>query len=353
MIYDFHCPVTDVVHPLHPQHLILCFELFCDALTLGYLLYQQEHFFLSLFIDVGKVGIQSAAGQKLRVQGFSLRLDVPQVPSSPNADRSFILGRYYQAWDIIVTLHFVPQTVALIKNILFHCEILLYNCVVDPSIRVLAQESTLEIARTRLGNRTIDAVMVPCKDTATINGMEVFVDTPSEVQRRRYLEYVRDELAEQDAKRQDGRCNIPDAYGGLKWCPCRVPNPDYVVGGNQPKTLPVRCEGCVYEPFKQAHTTVVLSALDSVNEDGEMQTFEIPAPKDLLTADRFLVLREEFIAFVRERNPKLVPLAELLTLEFTKSEAARELGDAWSTVTSRSEKLKALVPAFLETVVTL
>lgn len=225
--------------------------------------------------------------------------------------------------------------------------------ITDPSIRALARERNLEIARTRLGNRIIDAVMVPCRDTAMINGVEVFIDTPSEVQRRRYLEYVRDELAEQDAKRQDGRCNIPGAYGGLKRCPCRVPNPDYVAGGKQPKTLPVRCEGCVYEPFRQAHTTVVLSALDSVNEDGEMQTFEIPAPKDLLAADRFLEMREEFIAFVQERNPKLVPLAELLTLEFTKSEAARELGDAWSTVTSRSEKLKDLVTAFLDTVVTL
>ena len=225
--------------------------------------------------------------------------------------------------------------------------------ITDPSIRALARERSLEISRTRLGNKIIDAVMVPCKDTATINGMEVFVDTPSEVQRRRYLEYARDELAEQDAKRQDGRCNIPDAYGGLKRCPCRVPNPDYVAGGKQPKTLPVHCEGCVYEPFKQAHTTVVLSALDSVNEDGEMQTFEIPAPKDLLTADRFLELRDEFLTFVQERNPKLVPLAELLTLEFTKSEAARELGDAWSTVTSRSEKLKDLVTAFLETVISI
>ena len=33
MVYDFHCPVPDVVHPLHPQHLILCFELFGRTLT--------------------------------------------------------------------------------------------------------------------------------------------------------------------------------------------------------------------------------------------------------------------------------------------------------------------------------
>ncbi len=225
--------------------------------------------------------------------------------------------------------------------------------ITDPSITALARERGLEITRTRLGNRTIDAVMVPCKNTATINGVEVFVDTPSEVQRKRYLEYIKDELADQDAKRQDGRCQIPDGRGGVKRCPCRVPNPDYVPGGNQPKTVPVRCEGCQYEQFRQAHTTIVVSALDHEDENGEFESYEIPATKDLTAADRFLELREEFIAFVQARNPKLVPLAELLTLEFTKSEAARELGDAWSTVTSRTDKLKDLVTTFLDTVVTL
>ena len=224
--------------------------------------------------------------------------------------------------------------------------------ITDPSIRVLARERGLEIGRTRLGNRTIDAVMIPCRDTATIHGVEVFVDTPSEVQRQLYLELIKDELAAQDAAKQDGRCQIPDGRGGVKRCPCRMKNPEYVPGGDQPKTLPVRCEGCQYEQFRQAHTTIVVSALDHENEAGEFESFEIPAKKDLLAADRFLELREEFIAFVSERNPKLVPLAELLTLEFTKSEAARELGDAWGTVTSRTDKLKELVTEFLGTIVT-
>lgn len=223
--------------------------------------------------------------------------------------------------------------------------------ITDPSIKALARERNLEITRTRLGNRTIDAVMVPCKDTATINGVEVFVDTPSEVQRQRYLEYIRDELAEQDAKRQDGRCQIPDGRGGVKRCPCRVPNPDYVPGGDQSKTLPVKCQGCKFEQFKQTHTTIVVSALDHENEAGEFESYEIPTVKDLLAADRFLELRDEFIAFVQERNPKLADQAELKTLEFTNSEIARLLDQPTSTVTSRGEKLKALVSAFIDTVI--
>lgn len=224
--------------------------------------------------------------------------------------------------------------------------------ITDPSIRALARERGLEISRTRLGNRTFEAVMVPCKDTATINGVEVYTDTPTDVQRRKYLELIKDELAAQDAAKQDGRCQIPDGRGGLKRCPCRMPNPDYTPGGHQPKTLPVKCEGCRYEEFRQDHTTVVLSALDHEDDSGEMQTYEIPTTKDMSAADRFLELREAFIAFVQERNPKLAPLAELLTLEYTKSESGRELGDASSTVTSRVEKLKDLLTAFLETIAT-
>ena len=48
VIYDLYCPVPDVVHPLHPQHLILRLELFGDALTLCHLFYQQEHLLLQL-----------------------------------------------------------------------------------------------------------------------------------------------------------------------------------------------------------------------------------------------------------------------------------------------------------------
>ena len=99
------------------------------------------------------------------------------------------------------------------------------------------------------------------------------------------------------------------------------------------------------------HTVIELSALDHENENGEFETYEIPATKDMLAADRFLELREEFIAFVRVRNPKLADQAELKTLEFTNSEIARLLDQPTSTVTSRGEKLKALAAAFIDTII--
>ena len=84
-----------------------------------------------------------------------------------------------------------------------------------------------------------------------------------------------------------------------------------------------------------------------------MESYEVPTPRSYYAADRYEELREQFLVFVKERNPKLLPLAELLTDELTKSEASRELGDAWGTVTSRTDKLKELLTEFLENIISL
>ena len=224
----------------------------------------------------------------------------------------------------------------------------------DNSVLAYARENGYEVGWARLGFRKFPAIFVPCKEQVTdSHGMTTFLDTPSDVQRRRYLAYIKDEMDEQEDAKQNGRCSIPDGHGSIKRCPCRIHNRDYTVGSGKPKTIPVRCEGCVYEQFRQAHTTITLSALDQEDDSSEMESYEIPTPRSYFAADRYLEIRKMFIAFVRERNPKLVPLAELLTDEFTKSEAARELGQATSTVGSRTDKLKDLVTEFLDNLITL
>lgn len=224
----------------------------------------------------------------------------------------------------------------------------------DDSVRHYAQEYGYEVGWARLGFRKFLAVFVPCKEQLIdSHGRTTFLDTPSEVQRQRYLDLIKDELASQDAARQDGRCQIPNGRGGVKRCPCRMPNPDYIPGGDKSKTIAVKCEGCVYEQFHQAHTTITLSCLDREDEGGEMERYEVPAPRSNFAADRYEEIREQFLDFVSERNVKLLPLAELLTDELTKSEASRELGLATSTVGSRTDKLKELLNEFLDNLITL
>lgn len=218
----------------------------------------------------------------------------------------------------------------------------------DPSIRELARERGLEVGRAMLGFRIFDAVMVPCRNTATVNGKEVFIDTPSEVQRQRYLEYIRDELNRQASSQQDGRCCIRAANGKTKRCPLRIPNPDYLPGGTQPKTIPVKCEGCPYEPFRQAHTVVELSCFDHEGENGETEPYEISAPESYYEADRYEDLADEFVAFITARKPRLSPLAEKLVKEHSLTEASQELGRPTSTVHSQIKKLQELLNEFLD-----
>lgn len=217
-----------------------------------------------------------------------------------------------------------------------------------------AKLNGLQIGMARLGFRTYEAIFIPCKNfTCGPKGNLIFLDTPEEEQHRIFLDLIKDEMRWQDEKKQDGRCQIRDEHGVIKRCPCRIPNPDYVEGGDAPKTIPVKCEGCVFEKFRQAHTTVPFTTLDHEDEDGEMESYEAPAPANYYEADRYERLREKFLAFVQERNPKLTDLADLLTMEYNRSEAARELDMATSTAGSRKELLKDLCREFLDNTIIL
>ena len=224
-----------------------------------------------------------------------------------------------------------------------------------PADKEFARLNGLEIGHVRLGFRCFEAILIPCKNTTIdAEGNTVYLDTPGEVQRRRFLELIRDEMKWQDEVKQDGRCPIPDGNGGVKRCPCRVPNPDFVSGrdeGKKPKTLPVKCEGCVYEQFRQAHTTVTFTCLDHENEDGEMESYEAPAPANYYEGERYERMREAFLEYVKEHNDKLTDLAELLTLEYNRSEAARALDMPASTAASRRELLKELCRQFLDSTI--
>ena len=225
--------------------------------------------------------------------------------------------------------------------------------VTDDSILVYAREHNLEVGPARLGYRKFRAVFVPCKEQAIdSHGHVTFLDTPSDVQRRRYLDLIKDEMDAQERAKEDGRCCISDGRGGIKRCPLRIPNPAYTPENDQPKTVAVHCEGCVFEAYKQEHSFVTLSALEQENDAGEPEPYEVPAPKAYYAADEYEKLAQEFVAFVRERKPKLAPLAAKLTEGFSKSEAGRELGDAWGTVTSRTDKLKELLVEFLDQAIT-
>lgn len=225
--------------------------------------------------------------------------------------------------------------------------------ITDDSILDYARANNLEVGPARLGYRRFRAVFVPCKEQAIdSHGRVTFIDTPSALQRRRYLDLIKDELNEQEDAKQDGRCPIPDGRGGVKRCPLREKNPAYTPENGQPKTVAVRCEGCVYEAFKQEHSFVQFSTLEQENDAGEPEPYEAPAPTTYFAADEYEKLAQEFVAFVTERKPKLAPLAAKLMEGYTKSEAGRELGNPWGTITSRTDKVKELALEFIDNAIT-
>ncbi len=216
--------------------------------------------------------------------------------------------------------------------------------------KAAAKAQGLEVAWTRLGYRTFEAVMVPCKKVVRdANGNETYIDTPSEVQRERYLELIKAEMNEQEATKEDGRCNIPDERGSYIRCPIRMKNPAFVPGGNEPKTLPVSCAGCKYSPFKHEHTVITHSDLTMVNpETGDEIPFETATPDLYNEADRYMRLSPAFVDFVRVHAPELVDLASMLTQEFSRSDAARTLDIPISTAGSRKQRLMKLLLEFLD-----
>lgn len=225
--------------------------------------------------------------------------------------------------------------------------------ITSPADREFAKAQGLEIARTRLGNRVFDAVMIPCKTVERdATGKESYADTPSEIQHQRYLEFIKAEMVEQDAEKRDGRCIIPDENGGYKRCPLRVANPAYTHGGNEPKTLPVKCEGCKYEEFKHAHTVTPFSTMDYVDEEtGEIVPFEPTASRLSFEADRYDRLSEELLEAVRAQAPDLFDFTGLLLREFSRSEAARELGTHTSTAAYRRKKIMEIARKFLDSII--
>lgn len=190
-----------------------------------------------------------------------------------------------------------------------------------------------EIGMTKLGFREFEALHIP------VNSHE------------EYLDLIKDEMKKQDEMKLDGRCTIPATIGGIKLCPRKIPNPNYVEGGKESKTIMNSCVGCIYESKKHEHTVTTFSALGSVDEDGDFAEYEPSNPHGYNSADSYDKLRAAFVEYVKANKPKLTELAELLSAEYLQIEAANALGKSRKTINSQVDILKKLVLEFLDNTV--
>lgn len=187
-----------------------------------------------------------------------------------------------------------------------------------------------EIGMTKLGFREFEALHIP------VNSHE------------EYLNLIKDEMAKQDEMKLDGRCTIPAIKGGIKLCPRMIPNPNYVEGGSEPKTIQNSCAGCIYENKKHEHTVATFSSLGAEDEDGNFAAYEPSNPHGYNSADAYDKLRAAFIDYVKQNKPRLTELAELLSAEYLQIEVANTLGKSRKTINSQTDILKKMVLEFLD-----
>lgn len=189
-----------------------------------------------------------------------------------------------------------------------------------------------EVGEAKLGFREFPAVFIP-------------------VTHDKYLELIKDEMNKQEDMKQDGRCPVEAKIGGIKTCPLRIPNPDYVKGGDMPKTIANSCENCIYYNKKYEHTEANFSTLSATGDDGESIDYEPVAPSNYYDGDKYEVLVEKWTEFVRKNEPDMEELATLLAMEYLRSEAAKEMGVASSTAQYQRNKLKSLLLRFFEGII--
>ena len=76
MVYDFRCPIPDIVHLPHPKHLILSLELLGNIFTRGKLFYQLKKHSFCLFVQIGQISVQLSGDLQLRIQRFAVLPDI-------------------------------------------------------------------------------------------------------------------------------------------------------------------------------------------------------------------------------------------------------------------------------------
>ena len=86
VVNDLGGSVMDIVHSLHPSHLVLRLERFGHVLTLCHLLYLPEKQFFCLPINVGKIAVQLAGSKQVVIQDAVMLFQIPPVSLSPYAD---------------------------------------------------------------------------------------------------------------------------------------------------------------------------------------------------------------------------------------------------------------------------
>ena len=114
-----------------------------------------------------------------------------------------------------------------------------------------------------------------------------------------------------------------------------------------------KCSECpLYHSLdKKGFGTLTFSDLAWTNEDGVEEAYEPVAPEGYGSADRYLELLQELMAYVGAIRPEYAPVVKLLTDGLSRREIAKELGVPKSTVIDWVKKIQELTLEFMENII--
>ena len=115
--YGFFSRAENVVHHLHPPHLVGCLKLFVNVLCLGKLYCQRGQHFVCLFVHVGKVGIEPSFTEQGGIPSATVLLEIVEVHPSVFANW-LLFGKLHIGNEVAVFL--AVCTSELFVNGLFH-----------------------------------------------------------------------------------------------------------------------------------------------------------------------------------------------------------------------------------------
>ena len=166
-----------------------------------------------------------------------------------------------------------------------------------------------------------------------------------EVDKSTYDTFKRDQWMEEYRYKQENRCIIGGAGGKSKFCPCRIPNPEYKEGGTDPKTITNDCTKCkYYRSFKSTKGKVFFSTLTVIDDHGNEAPFDPASP--LNQADKYMELLYGLIRFIKVQHPKYSNLGH----EHTLKEASVILGKPYRTLYGWLLTLRPIFDEYMDTI---
>ena len=121
-----------------------------------------------------------------------------------------------------------------------------------------------------------------------------------EVDKATYDTFKRDQWMEEYRYKQENRCIIGGAGGKSRFCPCRIPNPEYKEGGTAPKTIMNDCVKCqYYRSFKSVKGKILFSTLTVTDDQGNEDPFDPASPYPFNQADEYMELLYGLIRYIK------------------------------------------------------